>query len=108
MDTQAKQSHRQQYAISEYHNTSEVYAKLDNLVSQPMRPVRREKLQEFLSYFENHCKSSKALTDEAKKYIPKIYSYIERFDGSMLYFGRTEYGLFRILHRLGARVKIKI
>jgi predicted unusual protein kinase regulating ubiquinone biosynthesis (AarF/ABC1/UbiB family) len=45
---------------------------------------------------------------EAKKYIPKIYSYIERFDGSMLYFGRTEYGLYRILHRLGAKVKMKI
>jgi predicted unusual protein kinase regulating ubiquinone biosynthesis (AarF/ABC1/UbiB family) len=45
---------------------------------------------------------------EAKKFIPKIYSYIERFDGSMLFFGRTEYGLFRIMHRLGARVKMKI
>jgi predicted unusual protein kinase regulating ubiquinone biosynthesis (AarF/ABC1/UbiB family) len=45
---------------------------------------------------------------EAKKYIPKIYSYIDRFEGSMLYYGRTQYGLYRILHRLGARVKMKI
>ena len=35
-----------------------------------MRPVKREKMQEFLGYFDNQCKRSKALTDEAKKYIP--------------------------------------
>ena len=60
----------QKYAISEYHDTDEVYAKLNKLVSQPMRPVRPEKMQEFLGYFETKCKRSKALTDEAKNYIP--------------------------------------
>jgi len=60
----------QKYAISEYHNTKEIYKKLDNLVSQPLRHVKREKMQEFLSYFDNQCKRSKELTDEAKKYIP--------------------------------------
>ena len=58
------------YAISEYHDTKEVYSKLDKLIGQPMRPIKREKMQEFLSYFENQCKRSKGLTDEAKKYIP--------------------------------------
>jgi len=60
----------QKYAISEYHDTKRIYTKLDNLISKPMRPVKREKMQEFLSYFDNQCKRSKALTDEAKKYIP--------------------------------------
>jgi glutamate-1-semialdehyde 2,1-aminomutase len=60
----------QKYAISEYHNTDEVYAKLNNLVSQPLRHVRREKMQEYLGYFDNQCKRSKELTDEAKKFIP--------------------------------------
>jgi len=60
----------QQYAISEYHNVDEIYAKLNKLVNQPLRPVKREKMQEFLGYFEARCKRSKALTDEAKKYIP--------------------------------------
>ena len=60
----------QQYAISEYHDTNEIYSRLDKLVSQPMRPVKREKLQEFLSYFDCHCKKSRELTDQAKKYIP--------------------------------------
>ena len=60
----------QKYAISEYHNTDEIYSKLNDLVSQPLRPVKPEKMQEFLSYFDTRCKRSKELTDEAKKYIP--------------------------------------
>ncbi len=60
----------QQYAISEYPNVDEVYAKLNSLVSQPIRTVNREKMKEYLDYFENKCKRSKELTDEAKKIIP--------------------------------------
>jgi glutamate-1-semialdehyde 2,1-aminomutase len=60
----------QEYAISQYHDTDKVYQQLNNLISQPMRRVRSEKMQEFLSYFDNKCKRSKELTDEAKKFIP--------------------------------------
>jgi glutamate-1-semialdehyde aminotransferase len=60
----------QQYAISEYPNVDEINAKLNALVSQPMRPVRREAMNEYLGYFETKCKRSKQLTDEAKQYIP--------------------------------------
>ena len=60
----------QQYAISEYPNVDEVYAKLEKLVSQPLRPVNREKMKEYLDYFDTKCKRSKELTDEAKKFIP--------------------------------------
>lgn len=86
----------QKYAISEYHDVDEVYKKLNNLVSQPMRHVKREKMQEFLGYFENQCKRSKALTDEAKKFIPGgvqhnlAFNYpfpiaIEKTDGAYLW-----------------------
>jgi glutamate-1-semialdehyde aminotransferase len=60
----------QKYAISEYPDTDQVYARLKKLIYQPMRPVRHEKMQEYLGYFEKQCTRSKALTDEAKKYIP--------------------------------------
>jgi glutamate-1-semialdehyde 2,1-aminomutase len=60
----------QKYAIRQYHDTNEIYARLERLISQPLRPVRPEKMQEFLSYFEARCKRSKELTDEAKKFIP--------------------------------------
>ncbi len=58
------------YAISQWHDTDEVYTRLDNLVRQKPRPIRRDRMQEFLGYFERQCQRSKALTDEAKKYIP--------------------------------------
>ena len=60
----------QQYGISEYLKVDEVYAKLNALISQPIRPIKREKMQEYLNYYDTKCKRSKELTDEAKDIIP--------------------------------------
>lgn len=60
----------QQYGISEYLNVKEVYAKLDALLGQPIRPIKREVMQEYLNYYDAKCKRSKKLTDEAKEIIP--------------------------------------
>lgn len=59
-----------QDTVSEWHNTAEIYEQLGKLVKQPIRPIRRDKMDEFLKYFDEKCKRSKALTDEAKQYIP--------------------------------------
>jgi len=61
---------KQQYGISEYLNVDEVYAKLNALISQPIRPINREVMQEYLNYYDAKCKRSKELTDEAKEIIP--------------------------------------
>ncbi|MBK7320150.1 aminotransferase class III-fold pyridoxal phosphate-dependent enzyme [Candidatus Villigracilis affinis] len=85
-----------EYAISQYPNVNEVYAKLETLISQPIRPVNREKMKEYLAYFDNQCKRSKELTDEAKKIIPGgvqhnlAFNYpfpiaIEKADGAYLW-----------------------
>jgi len=60
----------QQYAISEYLKVDEVYTKLNALIAQPIRPIKREKMQEYLNYYDIKCRRSKELTDEAKKIIP--------------------------------------
>jgi glutamate-1-semialdehyde 2,1-aminomutase len=60
----------QQYGISEYLNVDEVYAKLNALISHPIRPIKREKMQEYLNYYDTKCKRSKELTDKAKVIIP--------------------------------------
>lgn len=86
----------QKYAISEYHNVDEVYAGLNELVSQPLRPVKPEKMQEYLRYFETQCARSKQITDEAKQIIPGgvqhnlAFNYpfpiaIEKADGAHLW-----------------------
>ncbi len=87
---------QQQYAISEYLNVDEVYARLDKLISQPIRPVRREKMQAYLDYFETKCKRSKELNDEACQIIPGgvqhnlAFNYpfpiaVEKADGAYLW-----------------------
>ncbi|MGA2160360.1 MAG: aspartate aminotransferase family protein, partial [Dehalococcoidia bacterium] len=63
-------SDKQQYAISKYPDVDDIYRRLDVLVSQPMRRVREERMNEYLAYFDTKCVRSKALTDAAKKFIP--------------------------------------
>jgi len=60
----------QKYAISEYPKVDEIYRKLDKLISQPLHPVQRGKMQEYLGYFDDKCQRSKAMTAEAQKLIP--------------------------------------
>ena len=60
----------QQYAISEYLDAEAITAQLKALTMQPLRPLRRDVMEDTQAYFEKRCTKSKALTDEAKKYIP--------------------------------------
>ncbi len=46
----------QEYAISKWHDTEAVYARLKELIGQPPRPIRRDKMQEVLDYFETKCR----------------------------------------------------
>lgn len=58
------------YAISYWPDTDEILAALDRLLAQPMRSVKRAKMQEYLDYFTEKCAASKQLNDRAKKLIP--------------------------------------
>lgn len=63
------------------------------------RPVRSE----YFDFAENAD-----YFDESKNYIPEIYNYIESYHGGLIYFGRTQYGLYRIMQKLGVRVCMKL
>ena len=58
------------FAIREYHNTQEIYLKLNALLSQPIRPIKRNELDQYKKYFEDKCSQSHAITSEAANYIP--------------------------------------
>jgi len=86
----------QRYAISEYPDVAAVYAALERLVSQPLRKVKPTVMKEYLDYFETKCARSKALTAEAREYIPGgvqhnlAFNYpfpiaIEKADGAYLW-----------------------
>src|SRR5262249_10549164 len=58
------------YAISYWPDTDALLAKAQRLVSEPARPMRRDKMQEVLAYFDTKCARSKASTAAAAKLIP--------------------------------------
>jgi glutamate-1-semialdehyde 2,1-aminomutase len=58
------------YAISQWHDTGQIYDRLNALLQIPPLKFRQGKMEEFQKYFDNNCRKSKALTDEAKEYIP--------------------------------------
>ena len=49
----------QGYAISKWPDTDELLEKARRHVSLQPRPIRRDKMQEYLDYFETRCQRSK-------------------------------------------------
>jgi glutamate-1-semialdehyde 2,1-aminomutase len=59
-----------EFAISRWPDVAEVYARLDALLKQPIRPIRREHMEKVLGYFNERCQRSKALSARAAEVIP--------------------------------------
>jgi glutamate-1-semialdehyde 2,1-aminomutase len=60
----------QAYGISQWHDTDELYRRLDALLALPPRPLRPEKLAEVQRYFDTRCQGSRRLSTEAATVIP--------------------------------------
>jgi glutamate-1-semialdehyde 2,1-aminomutase len=59
------------FSVSTYPDVPRVVADLDALIRQPIRRLRPDALQNYLDqHFEQGCAQSKAMTSEAKTYIP--------------------------------------
>ncbi|EPG73193.1 aminotransferase, class III [Leptospira fainei serovar Hurstbridge str. BUT 6] len=59
------------FSISKYPDTQEIYRQLKELISQPIRSVKKNELQAYLNdYYEKKCSRSKAMIQEASQYIP--------------------------------------
>ena len=59
-----------EFSISKYHNVDEVYSRIESLINQPIRPVRRDEMESYLKAFEQKYASSKPVIDRAKEFIP--------------------------------------
>lgn len=84
------------YGITQWNDAKKIYAELDALTSVPIYELSEEALKGVLSYFEEKCKKSKAVSDEAKNYIPGGVQHnlafnfpfpicIERAEGAYMY-----------------------
>jgi len=59
------------YAISQYQSAKEINESLKKLTSETIYKVSKDYYEgEVMSYFNDKCKKSKEITDEAKNYIP--------------------------------------
>jgi len=58
------------FAISDYHNTQEIYKKLNALLSQRIKPIKRDEIEKYKKYFDEKCTKSHSITSEAMNYIP--------------------------------------
>ncbi len=45
--------------------------------------------------------------NEGMQYVRTFYKYVNFFSGEFVYFGRAQYGLYRLLQKLGAKVTLK-
>ena len=61
---------KEHYSVSYWPDDKEIYAKMDRLVNEPLRPIKKEAMDRYLNYFETKCQGSKAMIAEAKKVIP--------------------------------------
>jgi glutamate-1-semialdehyde 2,1-aminomutase len=57
-------------AISYWPDAGEINDRLKQLIQVPPRTIRRDKMDEYLKYFDEKCARSKALIDEAMRVIP--------------------------------------
>ncbi|EQA46929.1 aminotransferase, class III [Leptospira broomii serovar Hurstbridge str. 5399] len=61
---------RAEYAISEWHDTTEIFERLKVLLKSPLRPIRRDKMNGVLDYFNHKCKQSREIASAAEAVIP--------------------------------------
>ncbi|RQH03883.1 aspartate aminotransferase family protein [Paraburkholderia dinghuensis] len=57
-------------AIPTWPDVDNLYRRFDALVRQPMRPIRADAMDQVMRYFNERCRRSKQLADEAKAVIP--------------------------------------
>ncbi|MHA1475710.1 MAG: aspartate aminotransferase family protein, partial [Promethearchaeota archaeon] len=61
---------QKKFGLTYWPKAQDILEKLNNLVNKPIKTLKKEKMTEYLSYFESNCKKSKEITDRAKKVIP--------------------------------------
>ncbi|NLN47977.1 MAG: aminotransferase class III-fold pyridoxal phosphate-dependent enzyme [Clostridiales bacterium] len=84
------------YSVSKWPDVDLINEKMDKLINDRLYEIKPEAMGRYLNYFETKCKGSKALNEEARKYIPGgvqhnlAFNYpfplaIDRAEGAYLY-----------------------
>ena len=52
------------FAISNYHDTEEIYARIELLINQDIRPIKRDEMEKYLKAFDEKYSSSKPVIEK--------------------------------------------
>jgi len=58
------------YAISSFPDAKAIYGQIASLLRQPVRPIGREAMKDYLKWYDDHCPQSKSMITKAKDLIP--------------------------------------
>lgn len=58
------------YGITEWPDVDSIVKRCDDLVATPPRPLRRDRMEAYLAWFEEHCGGSKQAAADAQQFIP--------------------------------------
>ena len=61
---------KEHYSVSSWPDEKEIFAKMERLVSEPLRPIKPAAMKKYLAYFDTKCQGSKAMIEQAKGVIP--------------------------------------
>lgn len=87
---------KERYSLSHWPDEKKIYQDMDKLLAKPLLHIKESAMKEYLAYFDEKCKKSKAMITEAKKCIPGgvqhnlAFNYpmplaIEKAEGAYLY-----------------------
>jgi len=58
------------FSIKSYHDVNPIYQKLDKLLSQPILPVNKEAMENYIKHFETNCTKSREISSKSLEVIP--------------------------------------
>ena len=58
------------FSIKSYHDVNPIYQKLDKLLSQPILPVNKEAMENYIKHFETNCPKSREISSKSIEVIP--------------------------------------
>ena len=84
------------YGVSRWPDEKEIFKKMERLVNEPLHHIKPEAMARYMKHFDEKCKGSKAMIEEAKKVIPGgvqhnlAFNYpfplvVEKAEGAYLY-----------------------
>ena len=62
------------YGVSRWPDEKEIFKKMERLVNEPLHHIKPEAMARYMKHFDEKCKGSKAMIEEAKRSYQEAFS----------------------------------